>query len=114
MGKCLFTDKVSSNLKEIWSNPNPQDPFRSGTINVPINDVMLIECCYSNTQNDIKCTFLLNTNSTDFAIPNGSSFVKRTMTKLENGISFGEGFQYSGRFMNNDDLYLIPYKIYTL
>lgn len=117
MGKCLLTNKVQGNLKEAWSNPNPQNSFRTDTtINVPINDVVLIECCYSTTQNDLRCTFLLNADSATFAIHNVSdgSFVIRGVKKLENGISFGQGIEYSGRFINKDDLYLIPYKIYTL
>ena len=117
MGKCLFTDKIQGNLKEVWSNPNPQDSFMSDTtINVPINDVMLIEFCYSTTQNSLKCTFLLNADSDTFAIPDVSdnSFVSRGAEKLENGISFGQGIRYSGRFISKDDLYMIPNKIYTL
>lgn len=118
-GKMCNSKKTNwgGNLKEIWSNPNPQTSFSSTTINVPISDLMLVEFCKDTGQINKRCTFLLNANRTNFAIPNDSNdnAATRTAERKEDGIYFGDGYNFSTYpYVRKDNSHMIPYKIYTL
>ena len=104
-------------MKEIWSNPNPQNSFSPTTINVPINDITLIEFCKTTTQNSTRCTFLLNADWANFAMANkdNNDGSTRAVEKKEDGIYFGDGYHFSTYpYTRKDNSNMIPYKIYTL